>query len=126
MTSPSSFRSGSGDPEKPPKGPQGPAGPKGPSEELDVKVRQKSSTPRLYKVIFHNDDYTTQEFVVTVLIQYFQKSEAEATYIMLKVHRTGSAVAGTYPRDIAESKVQKVTTVAREYGMPLLLTAEPE
>ncbi len=122
------FRAMPDDPEKPSKPPAAPppGGPRGPSEELDVKVRQRSATPRLYKVIFHNDDYTTQEFVVMVLLQHFQKSEAEATYIMLKVHRTGSAVAGTYTRDIAESKVQKVTTIAREYGMPLLLTAEPE
>ena len=119
----SSASRGSNDPEKPPKAPAQPGGPK---EDVDVKVRPRSVTPRLYKVIFHNDDYTTQEFVVMVLIQYFQKSEAEATYLMLKVHRTGSAVAGVYTRDVAESKVAKVTEVARDYGMPLMLTAEPE
>lgn len=112
-------------PDKPPEKPP-PQSPGGPREDLDVKVRPKSVTPRLYKVLFHNDDYTTQEFVVMVLMQYFQKSEAEATYIMLKVHRTGTGVAGVYTRDIAESKVAKVTEVARDYGMPLLVTAEPE
>ncbi|CAN5684813.1 hypothetical protein BH09MYX1_BH09MYX1_23290 [soil metagenome] len=115
---------GPDNPEKPHKSP--PVEPRGPKEDLDVKVRPKAHVPRLYKVLFHNDDYTTQEFVVMCLTQYFQKSEAEATYIMLKVHRTGTGVAGVYSRDIAESKVAKVTEVARDYGMPLLVTAEPE
>ena len=119
-------RNGPDDPEKAPPPPSRPPGPGGPKEDVDVKVRPKSVTPRLYKVIFHNDDYTTQEFVVMALIQYFQKSEAEATYIMLRVHRTGTGVAGVYTRDIAESKVAKVTELARDHGMPLLVTAEPE
>jgi len=98
----------------------------GANEELDVKVRPKSVTPRRYKVIFHNDDYTTMEFVVIALMQFFHKSETEATYIMLTVHRTGHGVAGVYTRDVAETKVQKVTEFARDHGMPLLVTAEPE
>jgi len=88
--------------------------------------RPKSETPRLYKVIFHNDDYTTQEFVVHVLRVFFHKTETEATFIMLTVHRKGSGVGGVYTRDIAETKVQQVTDFARENGMPLLLTTEPE
>ena len=96
------------------------------SEEVDVIERPKSETPRLYKVIFHNDDFTTQEFVVLVLLTFFHKSETEATFIMLTVHRKGSGVAGVYTRDVAETKVQQVTDFAREHGMPLLLTAEPE
>ena len=95
-------------------------------EETDVLERPKSSTPRLYKVIFHNDDYTTMEFVTLVLRIYFQKTETEATHIMLTVHKKGSAPAGVYTRDIAETKVVQVTEFARENGMPLLLTAEPE
>jgi len=95
-------------------------------EETEVLERPKTQTPKLYKVIFHNDDFTTMEFVVMVLMQFFQKSETEATYIMLTVHRKGSAVAGVYTRDIAETKVQKVTEFAHEHGMPLLLTTEPE
>lgn len=109
-----------------PNEPNQPKGPGGPSEELDVKVRPKSVTPRRYKVIFHNDDYTTMEFVVIALMQFFHKSETEATYVMLTVHRTGIGVAGVYPRDVAETKVEKVTEFAREHGMPLLVTAEPE
>jgi ATP-dependent Clp protease adaptor protein ClpS len=95
-------------------------------EDVDVKDRPKSATPRLYKVIFHNDDYTTQEFVVHVLRSIFHKTETEATFIMLTVHKKGNAAAGVYTRDIAETKVQQVTTLAREYGMPLLVTSEPE
>ena len=113
------------DPPKPPSPPQGPGAPRE-GEDVDVKIRPKSVTPRRYKVIFHNDDYTTQEFVTLVLIQFFHKSEAEATHIMLKVHRMGSGVAGVYTRDVAETKVAKVMEYAKEHGMPLLVTAEPE
>jgi ATP-dependent Clp protease adaptor protein ClpS len=95
-------------------------------EETSVLERPKAETPRLYKVIFHNDDYTTMEFVVMVLRIFFHKSETEATFIMLTVHKKGSAVAATYTRDIAETKVQEVTKYAREHRMPLLVTAEPE
>jgi ATP-dependent Clp protease adaptor protein ClpS len=110
-------------PKKPPAGP--PTDPRH-GEETDVIDRPETHVPRLYKVIFHNDDYTTQEFVVGVLISFFQKSQTEATFIMLTVHRKGSGVAGVYTRDVAETKVQKVTAFAREHGMPLLVTAEPE
>jgi ATP-dependent Clp protease adaptor protein ClpS len=95
-------------------------------DELDVKIKPKSTTPRRYKVIFHNDDYTTMEFVVLALVEIFHKSETEATYIMLTVHKKGIGIAGVYTRDVAETKVQKVTELARDHGMPLLVTAEPE
>ncbi len=106
-----------------PGGPNGPGG--GMDEELDVKVRPKSVTPRRYKVIFHNDDYTTMEFVIIALMQFFHKSESEATYIMLTVHKKGIGVAGVFTRDVAETKVKEVTDFARDHGMPLLVTAEP-
>jgi ATP-dependent Clp protease adaptor protein ClpS len=111
-------------PSKPPQGPNT-ADPRG-TEEVDVLDRSRSATPRLFKVIFHNDDYTTREFVVEVLKAYFHKTETEATFIMLTVHTKGSGVAGVYTRDIAETKVRQVMTLARQSGMPLLLTAEPE
>jgi ATP-dependent Clp protease adaptor protein ClpS len=94
--------------------------------ETVVEDRTKPAIPRRYKVIFHNDDYTTMEFVVQCLIDFFHKSETEATHIMLTVHKMGSGVAGIYSREIAETKVSQVTDHARTHGMPLLLTAEPE
>ena len=94
--------------------------------DLAIKSRPKADKPRLYKVIFHNDDYTTQEFVVLVLLKFFHKTESEATHLMLTIHHKGSAIAGVYSRDVAETKVTQVTELAREYGYPLLLTMEPE
>jgi ATP-dependent Clp protease adaptor protein ClpS len=99
-----------------------------PSQEGDVVTleRQKTKKPRRYVVIMHNDDYTTQEFVVYVLVRYFHKSSDEANRLMVMVHTQGKAIVGFYTRDIAETKVRIVTDYARENGMPLLLTAEPE
>jgi ATP-dependent Clp protease adaptor protein ClpS len=98
----------------------------GEREDVDVEERQKTAVPKRYKVIFHNDDYTTMEYVVEVLRRFFHKSETEALHVMLTVHKKGQAVAGVYPRDVAETKVAEVTRDARERGHPLLLTTEPE
>jgi len=96
--------------------------------EGDVAVdrRAKVKRPRRYKVILHNDNYTTMDFVVLVLMRFFGKNELEATHIMLTVHHRGHAVAGVYSRDIAETKVDQVTRFAQDRGFPLKLTAEPE
>ncbi len=91
-----------------------------------LKTRQRTKKPRLYKVLLHNDDYTTQEFVVEVLMRFFQKDRITATKLMLDVHMKGHGIAGAYPYDVAESKIEKVTRVARATGHPLLLTMEPE
>ena len=98
----------------------------GEGEDVELEDAPVSSIPRRYKVIFHNDDYTTQEFVVYVLQRFFHKSETEARHIMLTVHHKGAAVAGVYTKDVAETKAQQVMDAARENGMPLLLTTEPE
>ena len=90
-----------------------------------VEERPKSERARRYAVIFHNDDYTTREFVIHVLVEYFDKTEPEATHVMLSVHYKGSGVAGVYTKDLAETKVDQVHQAAEAYGYPLRLTAEP-
>ncbi|MBI2392207.1 MAG: ATP-dependent Clp protease adaptor ClpS [Deltaproteobacteria bacterium] len=97
-------------------------------EEGDLAVEQikKVQRPKRWKVVFHNDDYTTREFVIEVLMRYFDKDESEATYVMLSVHYKGHGVAGHYPKDVAETKVDQVTKHARKSGFPLMVTAEPD
>jgi ATP-dependent Clp protease adaptor protein ClpS len=87
-----------------------------------VKVKK----PRKYKVLIHNDDYTTMEFVVYVLQKIFHKNMDEAQAIMLKVHKEGIGVCGVYSYEIAESKSTKVSKEAKENGHPLKCTIEPE
>src|SRR5581483_2874393 len=89
--------------------------------DLATKKESRTEKVRRYKVVFHNDDYTTMEFVVRVLMQFFHKTETEATHIMLSVHHRGQGVAGLYTRDVAETKVAQVTSHAKEHGMPLLV-----
>ena len=101
-----------------------------PEEEGDVateeETRQKVDKPRMYKVLLHNDNYTTMDFVVMVLVSVFHKGEAEAVQIMLDVHRKGIGVAGIYQREIAETKIQRVLQMAQQAQYPLLCTMEPE
>lgn len=95
-------------------------------EETGVDLEERVVPPRLYKVILHNDDYTTMGFVIEILVRFFRKNEVEATELMLAVHHKGHAVAGIYTYDIAETKVHQVTDYAREQGHPFLVTMEPE
>ncbi|AKU92389.1 ATP-dependent Clp protease adapter ClpS [Vulgatibacter incomptus] len=99
-------------------------------EEQGVVTRPKNerklARPPMWKVLIHNDDYTTREFVVWVLEGVFRHSEADATQIMLHVHNRGMGVAGVYPHDVAETKVEKVRALAKENEFPLLCTMEPE
>ncbi|MEM9190298.1 MAG: ATP-dependent Clp protease adaptor ClpS [Myxococcota bacterium] len=92
----------------------------------ETKTEKKLKRPRLYKVLIHNDNYTTREFVVAVLCQVFRKSETDAVAIMLHVHHNGVGVAGVYTHEIAETKVQTVEHLAKEHDYPLRLTMEPE
>ena len=87
---------------------------------------QKLERPRMWRVLLHNDDYTTQEFVVWVLETVFHKPTAEAFEIMLSVHRSGMGLAGVYTRDVAETKLKTTRQLAEEHEFPLLVTMEPE
>jgi ATP-dependent Clp protease adaptor protein ClpS len=95
-------------------------------EDVDVERRVHVQKPRRFKVILHNDNYTTMDFVVDVLMKFFHKTETEATHIMLTVHHAGHGVAGVYSREVAETKVALVTRYAEDSGMPLKVTSEPE
>ena len=94
--------------------------------DLATEQKKKVEKVRRFEVLFHNDDYTTMEFVVLVLMKFFHKTETEATHIMLSVHHKGHGVAGLYTKDVAETKVAQVMSYAKEQGMPLRVTAEPE
>jgi ATP-dependent Clp protease adaptor protein ClpS len=99
-----------------------------PGRQEDAAVRERSSTrtPRRFRVLLHNDDFTPMEFVVDVLQAHFGKSVTEATRIMLEVHHAGVGCAGAFTRDVAETLVAEVMDEASEAGFPLLLSAEPE
>jgi len=91
-----------------------------------TQKRRKTRRPRRWKVLLHNDDFTTMDFVVHILMTHFHKSPPEATHVMLQVHHKGVGLAGIYPsKDVAETKVAEVMAEAQENGMPLLLTIEP-
>lgn len=73
----------------------------------------------MYRVLLHNDDYTTMEFVVEILMLVFHKKPEEAARIMMNVHQKGMGICGVYPYEIAETKVEMVHNLAREHGHPL-------
>ncbi len=97
-------------------------------EEGGVKTAPKAKVdkPPLYKVVFHNDNYTPMEFVVYVLESIFRHSTASATRIMIRIHQSGVGVAGVYSREVAETRVEKTLLLAAEHGHPLQVTMEPE
>ncbi len=95
-------------------------------EQGETLTRERIEKPRRYKVLLLNDDYTTMEFVVHVLRTVFHHSQAQATRIMLHIHRNGVGVAGVYTREIAETRVAQVHQLASEAGHPLQCTMEPE
>ncbi|PWT94283.1 MAG: ATP-dependent Clp protease adapter ClpS [Candidatus Melainabacteria bacterium] len=98
----------------------------GSDEAILTESKQKLEKPPLYKVLLHNDDYTTMDFVVFILETVFHKSEADAYKIMMAVHQQGIGVAGVFTYEIAEAKVDKVTELARAREFPLLCTLEQE
>ena len=90
-----------------------------PAESPETVTKRKLERPPLYDVLLHNDDYTTQEFVVYVLMKYFQHDGVTARKIMLHVHTRGIGVAGVYPFEVAETKAHQVVQFASENEMPL-------
>lgn len=94
--------------------------------EHSLKEKVEVKRPKKYKVILHNDDYTTMEFVVEVIITVFHKNVAEATKIMLDVHKKGKGIVGVYIYDIAVTKVKEVEQLAREREFPLKASIEEE
>lgn len=94
--------------------------------ELKEKTEEKLKEPDMFRVVLHNDDYTTMEFVVEVLMKVFHKTIIDATRIMLDVHQRGTGLVGMYTYDIATTKVNAVREMAREREYPLRCTIEPE
>jgi ATP-dependent Clp protease adaptor protein ClpS len=90
----------------------------------DTRTEKKLQKPKMYKVLLHNDDYTTMEFVVYVLQAIFHHDETQAVQIMLHVHKSGIGVAGVYTREIAETRVSQVEALAREHEYPLRCSLE--
>jgi ATP-dependent Clp protease adaptor protein ClpS len=99
-----------------------------PSESVltESRTKEKVQHPPMWRVLLHNDDYTTQEFVVYVLETVFNKPQAEAFAIMMQVHQSGLGIAGIYTRDVAETKVKAARQLAEQNEFPLLVTMEPE
>lgn len=89
-------------------------------------ARNELKKPKMYRVIIHNDDYTSMDFVVEVIVKVFRKRVAEATKIMYDVHHRGKGVVGVYPFDIAATKVAQVHTMARDCKYPLKASIEEE
>jgi len=86
---------------------------------VETRTKTRLKKPRMYKVLLHNDDYTTMEFVVFILQGIFHHSESEAMQIMLHVHKNGVGVAGVYTREIAETRIAQVEALARKHEYPL-------
>lgn len=92
--------------------------------ETREKTRINIREPKHFRVIMHNDDFTSMDFVVGILIDIFHKDEAEAQRLMLMVHKSGRAAVGAYPYDIAVTKVQAAMSRAKEEGFPFRMTVE--
>ena len=95
-------------------------------EENISEINEDTTDPPDYKVLLHNDDYTTKAFVVEILMMIFNKSLEEATHLMWYVHKNDFGLCGIYPLEVAETKIDQGTILARENGFPLKLTLEKE
>ena len=93
-------------------------------EELDFAL--ELDEPKMFKVLLHNDDYTSMDFVVDVLIRIFHKSHAQSEQIMLQIHEKDKAVCGVYSFEIAQTKAEQVKQLAKQNEFPLLATIEED
>ena len=96
------------------------------SEQTRSETKKRLEEPPMYRVMLYNDDFTTKEFVVQILIEVFHKASAEATELMWRIHRMGRGVAGVFSREIAETKAAAVKILARENEFPLRIEIEPD
>ncbi len=94
------------------------------NSHLKEKSKQKFDEPKMYKVILHNDDFTPMDFVVEILMKIFNKTAAEATKIMLEVHKKGKGICGVFSYDIASTKVKQVTQNSKNREYPLQCSCE--
>jgi len=94
--------------------------------DVIIETREDVTEPSMYRVLLLNDDYTTMEFVVEILMLVFSKSVEEATRIMLNVHRIGVGLCGVYTYEVAETKVGTVDALAKKRGFPLKCSMEKE
>lgn len=93
---------------------------------IEAKPDLRLDQPRMWRVLLHNDDYTTQEFVVWVLETIFHRVAADAFSIMMHVHQAGIGVAGIYTHEVAETRMQATRRLAEQHEFPLVVTMEPE
>lgn len=92
-------------------------------EKVKEQVRERIKIPRQYQVLIYNDDFTPMDFVVEVLVQIFEKDTDSAVALMMSIHKGNYAVAGVYPKDIAQTKAMEAVQWAREEGYPLKVEA---
>ncbi|MEY3090513.1 MAG: hypothetical protein RL113_829 [Pseudomonadota bacterium] len=97
-----------------------------PKIEQELEVELELQEPQMFKVLLHNDDYTSMDFVVDILITIFHKTHQQAEQIMLQIHEKGKAICGVYSFEIAETKVQQVKQRAKQSEFPLLATMEED
>jgi ATP-dependent Clp protease adaptor protein ClpS len=95
-------------------------------ETVRTRPRTVAKKPPMFKVLLHNDHYTTMDFVVEVLREVFQKPMLDAINIMMNVHKSGIGIAGVYAAEVAETKIDRVHKLAKEHGYPLKCSMEPE
>jgi len=97
-----------------------------PKIEEEIEIELEIQLPKMYRVILHNDDYTSMDFVVMILTSIFHKSFDEAEVLMIAIHEKGKAICGVYSHEIAQTKAHQVRKLAKQNEFPLLATIEED